>query len=262
MALFGIHNPWVMALGILGNIISLIVYLAPAPTFYRIIRKKSTEGFHSFPYVVSLLSCMLWIDYAIIRSDVLLITINSIGCLIETVYILLFIVHATRETKICTLKLVILLNVITFGLICVLTEFLTKGPQKIRILGWINVSLAAAVFVAPLSIMKKVINTRSVEFMPFWLSFSLVLSAVTWFTYGLLLKDMYITVPNIVGFLFGMVQVALYVKYKKFKMEAKEPQPSVNSCEIYPVRSSSSINEEDLVVVEITEQKSTERLGV
>lgn len=48
------------------------------------------------------------------------------------------------------------------------------------------------------NLQKKVIQTRSVEFMPFGLSFFLSLSAVMWFFYGLLSKDVYVAVSQLI----------------------------------------------------------------
>jgi solute carrier family 50 (sugar transporter) len=71
------------------------------PTFYRIYKNKSTQGFQSVPYVVSLFSAMLWIYYALIKSDeCLLITINSAGCFIETIYIVVYLVYAPKKAKV------------------------------------------------------------------------------------------------------------------------------------------------------------------
>ncbi|CAK9183515.1 unnamed protein product [Ilex paraguariensis] len=70
---------WATAVGILGDIGSFMVYLAPLPTFYQIYKKKSTEGFQSVPYMIASFSAMLYIYYGLLKSnDAILITINSI----------------------------------------------------------------------------------------------------------------------------------------------------------------------------------------
>ncbi|CAD6267861.1 unnamed protein product [Miscanthus lutarioriparius] len=191
-----------------------MTFLAPIPTFYRIYKSKSTEGFQSVPYVVALFSAMLWIFYALIKSnETFLITINAAGCVIETIYIVMYFVYAPKKAKMFTAKIMLLLNVGVFGVILLLTLLLFKGDKRVVMLGWICVGFSVSVFVAPLSIMRRVIQTKSVEYMPFSLSLSLTLSAVVWFLYGLLIKDKYVALPNVLGFCFGVVQMVLYVLY-------------------------------------------------
>uniref|UniRef100_A0ACD5ZEJ8 Uncharacterized protein n=1 Tax=Avena sativa TaxID=4498 RepID=A0ACD5ZEJ8_AVESA len=206
-----LEHPWAFAFGLLGNVISFASYLAPIPTFYRIYKSKSTEGFQSVPYVVALFSAMLWIYYALVKSnESLLITINAAGCVIETIYIVMYLAYAPRNAKVFTAKILILLNVGVFGLILLLTLLLVEGERRVVSLGWVCVGFSVSVFIAPLSIIGRVIRTRSVEYMPFSLSLSLTLSAVVWFLYGLLIKDKYVALPNILGFSFGLVQMGLY----------------------------------------------------
>jgi hypothetical protein len=72
-----------------------------SPTFLRICRKKTTEGFQSLPYVVALFSAMIWLYYASLKSDVLLlITINTVGCFIEMVYIALYVAYAPKQARV------------------------------------------------------------------------------------------------------------------------------------------------------------------
>ncbi|XWS47772.1 hypothetical protein CRYUN_Cryun13aG0013800 [Craigia yunnanensis] len=216
MGMFSADNPWVFIFGLLGNISTFLVFLAPLPTFIRVCKKKSTEGFQSIPYVVSLFSAMLWLYYAFVKSGAfLLITINSFGCVVETLYIVVYIVYAPKQTRMFTLRILILLDFGGFFSILLLFHFLAKGSNRVQLLGWICVAFATSVFAAPLSIIRKVIKTKSVEYMPFALSVFLTLGAVMWFFYGLLLKDMNIAVPNVLGFIFGILQMILYAIYKK-----------------------------------------------
>ncbi|RLM69198.1 bidirectional sugar transporter SWEET14-like [Panicum miliaceum] len=225
MAGLSLQHPLAFGFGLLGNIISFMTYLAPLPTFYRIYKNKSTEGFQSVPYVVALFSAMLWIYYALLKSDeCLLITINSAGCVIETIYIALYLTYAPKKAKLFTAKILLLLNVGVFGLILLLTLLLSAGQNRVVILGWVCVGFSVSVFVAPLSIIRQVVRTRSVEFMPFSLSLSLTISAVVWFLYGLLIKDKYVALPNVLGFTFGVIQMGLYAIYRNAtpRVPAKE----------------------------------------
>ncbi|XP_049349080.1 bidirectional sugar transporter SWEET10-like [Solanum verrucosum] len=220
----GISGHWAFVFGVLGNIISFIVFLSPIPTFNKIYKKKSTEGYQSIPYVIALFSCMLWIYYAFLKTNTtLLITINSFGMLIETIYVGLFLYYAPKKARVNTVKMLLLTVVGGFGAIIVVTQFVFKGAVRGQIVGWICLIFSLCVFVAPLGIVRQVIKTKSVEYMPILLSVFLTISAVMWFFYGLLLKDLNIAAPNILGFIFGILQMILYAMYRK-----KDNKPIVN----------------------------------
>ncbi|CAL5423759.1 unnamed protein product [Camellia sinensis] len=220
---FSSHN-LAFAFGLLGNIISFFVFLSPMPTFYQIFKKKSTEGFQSVPYIVALFSAMLLMYYAFLKKidSTFIITINSFGCLVEIIYICVYLFYAPKKIKFKTVKLIgLMLGV--FGAILILTQFLVKkSSTRFHIVGWICLVLSVSVFAAPLCILKQVIRTKSVEFMPFSLSLSLTLNAIMWFFYGLLIKDFNIAIPNVLGFIFGIIQMVLYAIYKNPKKVVKD----------------------------------------
>ncbi|CAK8579114.1 unnamed protein product [Lathyrus sativus] len=249
------HNPMIFVVGILGNIASFFCFIAPISVFYRICKKKTTEGFQSCPYVAALFSAMLWIFYAYIKTgEMLIITINAFGCLIETIYLVIYITYCPKQARNFTLKLICLLNLGGICLVIVLTHLLAKErTARIELLGWICVVLSTSVFAAPLSVIRVVIRTKSVEFMPFTLSLLLTISAITWLIYGILLKDIFVTLPNIVGITFGMIQMVLYGIYRKNKPVNDEKLPEhkdeINQLQIVV------ISHENVVDVERGENK-------
>ncbi|KAK4351122.1 hypothetical protein RND71_030435 [Anisodus tanguticus] len=207
---------WTFAFGVLGNIASFIVFLSPLPTFYTIYKKKTAEGYQSIPYVIALFSSMLWIYYAFLKTNTtLLITSNSFGVFIETIYVGFYLFYAPKKSRVQTINMLMLSVVGGFGAIILVTQFLFKGAVRGQVVGWICLVFSLCVFVAPLGIVRKVIKTKSVEYMPLLLSVFLTLSAVMWFFYGLLLKDINIAAPNILGFIFGILQMILYTIYSK-----------------------------------------------
>ncbi|MCE0480807.1 hypothetical protein HAX54_037938 [Datura stramonium] len=204
--------------GDLGSTVSFIVFLSPLPTFYNIYKKKSTEGYQSIPYVVALFSAIILIYYSVLKGNMnVVIIINALGAFIETIYICFYIFYAPKKAKLQTIKFVALFVVGGFGAIVLVIQFLFKGVVRAQIVGWICLVFSVCTFAAPLCIVRKVIKTKSVEYMPLLLSVFLTISAVMWFFYGLLKKDVNIYAPNILGFMFGIVQMVLYVMYKDNK---------------------------------------------
>ncbi|KAI7749169.1 hypothetical protein M8C21_028224 [Ambrosia artemisiifolia] len=267
MGLIDVHHPLALVFGILGNIISIGVYFAPIPTFIAICKNKSTMGFQSLPYVVSLFSALLWLYYALIKgggNTFLLITINAFGSLVELVYVIIFIVYATPSAKKQTFKVLSATTTLCLA-ISLGSYYFVHGSTRTLVVGWIGVGLSICVFAAPLTIVCQVVKTKSVEFMPFPLSCLLTLCAMMWFAYGIFTKDLCVMVPNALGFILGLIQIALYKYYKqKGKLisfpEIKLPEHVINikasNSEVYPVDSSRSSGSEMEA-----EDKTTEGAG-
>ncbi|KAJ6434517.1 hypothetical protein OIU84_018101 [Salix udensis] len=122
----------------------------------------------------------------------------------QLTYVTIFLVYATRDKKIKTARLVAILNVGFLGAVIAVTILAMHGGLRTTFVGVLCAALTIGMYAAPLSAMKLVIQTRSVEYMPFFLSFFLFLNGGVWSVYALLVKDYYIGVPNAFRFCAGV----------------------------------------------------------
>ncbi|KAK9016940.1 hypothetical protein V6N11_079432 [Hibiscus sabdariffa] len=209
-------------IGIIGNVISILVFASPIKTFWWVVKKKSTESYKGDPYITTLLSTSLWTFYGIINPDGLLVmTVNGAGAIFQLTYVILFLIYAPKAKKVKTAKLVAVLDVGVLGAVIAVTLLAIHGNMRLTFVGILCAALTIGMYASPLSAMRTVLKTKSVEYMPFLLSFFLFLNAGVWSAYAVLVKDIYIGVPNAIGFILGSAQLILYGMYKNKSVSSK-----------------------------------------
>lgn len=77
----------------------------PRLTFGTVIKKKSTQEFSCVPYIVALLNALIytWYGLPIVSKgweNVPLITVNGLGVLLESSFVLLFICFTSSRNKV------------------------------------------------------------------------------------------------------------------------------------------------------------------
>lgn len=71
------------------------------PTFYQIWKKKSSDGFQSIPYSVAFFSAALLLYYAFLKTNAyMIISINGIGCVIESIYLFIYVLYASKKSRV------------------------------------------------------------------------------------------------------------------------------------------------------------------
>ncbi|XP_038974448.1 bidirectional sugar transporter SWEET17-like [Phoenix dactylifera] len=207
-------------IGVVGNVISVLVFASPIKTFWRIVKNGSTEGFEPSPYVVTLLSSSLWVYYGITKPDGFLVaTVNGVGIVLEAIYVTLFLIYAAPSLRAKTAILVALLDLGIFGAVVLVTRLVViEETTRVIVIGAICACLNVFMYGSPLAAMKTVIATKSVEYMPFFLSFFLFLNGGIWTVYAVLDRDIFLGIPNGIGFFLGTIQLVLYMIYMNTKV--------------------------------------------
>ncbi|XP_073131229.1 bidirectional sugar transporter SWEET7 [Henckelia pumila] len=204
--------------GIIGNVIALVLFLSPVPTFYRIWRKKSVEQYSPVPYLATFINCGLWVLYGlpvVHPHSTLVVTINGAGLVIEIVYLSLFIAFSDAKKR---LKLVatVAAECIFVAVLALLVLTLVHSTKlRSTVVGSVCMIGNIMMYASPLSVMKLVITTRSVEYMPFFLSLFSFLNGISWTAYALIRFDPFIVAPNGMGTFLGLAQLLLYAAFYK-----------------------------------------------
>ncbi|GFP86849.1 bidirectional sugar transporter sweet1 [Phtheirospermum japonicum] len=175
---------------------------------------------------MTLLNCLLAAWYGlpfITKNNYLVTAINVVGVVIETTYVLIFLVFSPKKEKARILRLLACV-IVLFSAVALVSIFaFHKEKHRQLLCGFALTIFTIIMYASPLAVMRVVIKTKSVEYMPFLLSLFVFLSATCWLAYGLIGKDILILVPNALGSVFGAMQLTLYAIYCKNKGENKKP---------------------------------------
>ncbi|KAL9235013.1 hypothetical protein vseg_009816 [Gypsophila vaccaria] len=213
-------------IGVIGNIISALLFLSPTKTFVRIVRNRSTEEFESFPYIATLLSSSIWTYYGIIKPGALLVsTVNGFGALVQLVFVSLFLFFAPPSKKATTTILVGAVDVGCLGAIVSISWFFLNDETRITVIGLIGAALNIVMYGSPLAVLGTVLKSKSVEYMPLLLSLCVFLNGGVWTIYAFLVNDPFLGVPNAAGFILGVIQLTVYAKYRTTNGDEQPYEP-------------------------------------
>lgn len=219
-------------LGLFGNITAFALFLSPVITFYKVYKKGSTEEFSGIPYVVTIQNCLLFAWYGlpfITSNNILVTTINGTGAAMEFIYICMFLIFAPPKPR-RKILILFIAGMAFFTAVVVISLTALHGNKRKLFVGSIAATFSACVYAAPLSIMRLVVQTKSVEYMPFFLSFCGFLCSASWAVYGILGSDVFVTTPNCIGTLLGVAQLILYFIYKDFSPAKCKEDTSSGYC--------------------------------
>ncbi|KAF5933302.1 hypothetical protein HYC85_029473 [Camellia sinensis] len=160
----------------------------------------------------------MWIFYGlpVVHPDsILVVTINGVGLLIEIVYVLIFLTYSNWPKR-KKILIALLVEVIFMAIVVFITmTFLHTTKARSTLVGLLCIVFNIIMYTSPLTVMRSVIKTKSVKFMPFYLSLANFCNGLVWLIYALLKFDPYITIPNGLGALSGAIQLILYATYYK-----------------------------------------------
>jgi len=235
--------------GYVGMVLTVGFLLSPSPTCLQIVRAKSTGQFSPVPNIVGAFNCSLWVYYCAVTmagsTENLLpnLLVNALGASLFVSYTIVFILYSnTRRIVISHVSL----TVVLFGLLVMLFELIVPHldldfhwggdsvPLKSSICGMVTDVLNVALYASPLVVMKTVIRTRSVKYMPLPFSVATFVVSATWTVQGLLIGNITVLLPNVLGMALGVAQLLLYSYFCRSDVVPEDDDLHVPSVSLQP----------------------------
>ncbi|KAM6226120.1 sugar transporter SWEET1 [Porphyrio hochstetteri] len=175
----------------------------------RMVSTKSVENIPYLPFLTTSVNNLAWLHYGHVTEDWALITVNTIGAALQTLYILVYLCYSHAKRP-------VLLWILLFLVVLVLGCSALSGADKktLRVqLGLFCSSFTIIMYLSPLADLAKIVRSKSTRCLSYPLTVTTLLASSGWTCYGLQRGDPYITVPNVPGILTSIVRFWLFWRY-------------------------------------------------
>jgi len=201
----------------MATVSTIGLFLSGVSLCQKVMRQGDTKDVTMAPFLITSANCAFWLKYGLLRNDSTLVVVNATGLLLEICYLTYYYSYTGISSRRTVTKQIFAF----YAIFCVVfygATYMSSAP--LLSIGYVGSCTAMGVYAAPLATVAKVIRLRSSEYMSFPLSAVGLVVAIEWFLYGMIIADQFIYVPNVIGVMLGVFQMALF---GKFPSKSKDP---------------------------------------
>ena len=193
--------------------LTMFIYISPTIPFFNVLRGLiSYEETPGILVSATYVNCFCWYIYGdMIFSDQVKIC-NCIGAICSLCFITIYLVYEIKKYT---------LDAILNALIIITGSYATYRGLTIvvddeAIIGKICNLTSIIVFSYPIYLIYKIIREKNnyvlIQIYTAWIS---LFAYGCWVIYGILIKDVYLLIPNVIGIILSIIQICIYIIFKE-----------------------------------------------
>nr|XP_033781003.1 sugar transporter SWEET1 [Geotrypetes seraphini] len=190
---------------------TLAMFGAGLSDLRKMFSTKSAENIQFLPFLTTDLNNLGWLYYGYLKNDWTLMTVNSIGAALQTLYVLTYY-YFTPEKGSVLLKMLLSLGVLVLAY-CYFYFRITEEDSRLNQLGLFCSAFTISMYLSPLADLAQIIRTRCAKCLSLPLAVTTFLASTSWVLYGWQLDDAYIMVPNFPGIVTSILRFWLIWQY-------------------------------------------------
>ncbi|XP_015505504.1 sugar transporter SWEET1 isoform X2 [Parus major] len=183
-----------MVLSVLAGVClaaTLAMFATGLSDLRQMLATKSVENIQFLPFLTTDANNLSWLGYGCLKGDGTVITVNAIGAVLQTLYILVYLYYSPAKRPVLLQVLLLLALVVTgYGYFTILVDTGTRLTH----LGLFCSIFTITMYLSPLADLAKVVRSKSTRCLSFPLTVTTLVASSSWTLYGLQLHDPYITV--------------------------------------------------------------------
>lgn len=209
-------------LSIVPPIATILVQLSPVPTVYSFVKDKTTKELSVAPYLAMGIASATWALYGTFIKDYSLIAPNVFGTFLAAIFTILFHCYCPQERRKQIYMYYVSVVAVVLAVAFVCYHFREDAEQQIQVMGSMALGSYFIFLFSPFSVLFQVINTKSVESLPFELSFFICLNSSLWVLYAVLVsQDVSLAISSACGVIIAGAQLACHLIYGNFLQSLK-----------------------------------------
>ena len=250
-----------------GIAAALYLFVSPVVTMRRIVKDKTAGHFSPLPYLAQLLESSLWTLYASLQLAELrsVFINNTIAICFQIAYLTIFLCFPpAAKAQLSRLGTGVVLVAVLVAVAGVTMYAWAQGWScdegatggACQHVGTAAVVVNVLKYASPLSVMKRVVKTKSTKWMPLHLTLACSLCSLLWGAYGLIENDLPTIIANAGGCVACAAQLLLFCKYghcARRKATEDEKERDTNSLPSSSASLASTTPVDDSVQVEVVD---------
>ncbi|XP_012938035.1 sugar transporter SWEET1 [Aplysia californica] len=213
---------FVSTLSVLATVTSFAIQLIGMEMSFRIVQKGSTADVAPAPFIAFFVSACVWLKYGLMMGITSVILTSCLSAVLQFLYICIYYLYTNKKHFLHRLLLIGLF--ILFTPLMYVDFYETEVELASRHLGLYCCVLSVMCYASPMATLSEVLRHKSTDSISLPLCLINFVSAVEWTLYGLAIQDKFVTFPNFIGGVLGILQLSLFVVYG---FKHKRGRPSI-----------------------------------